>query len=88
MHFNNNMTAIFSLTCHACGKIHRMHGETQPETPDELALEAARAGWGFRMEQNRLTLFCSFTCGQDVMPAKDTTREPAQRPERVTATLG
>jgi hypothetical protein len=82
------MTAIISLKCSACGKIHRMCGETQPETPDQFALEAARAGWGFRMDQDRLALICSFTCGQDVMPTKGTPRKHAQRPNSASAALG
>jgi hypothetical protein len=82
------MTAIFSLKCSTCGKIHRMRGETQPETLDQLALEAVRAGWGFRMDHDRLTLICSFNCGQDVMPSNKTKRKHSQRSDNATAALG
>jgi hypothetical protein len=81
------MTAIFSLKCRACGRIHRVRGETQPETLDQLAVEAVRAGWGFRMDQDRLALFCSFACGQDAMPAIDTLRNALDAPQQLPGGL-
>lgn len=65
-----------------------MSGATQPETPDQLAVEAIRAGWGFRMDGNRLILICSFSCGQDVLPTTCKPRKRAQRPNSDTPALG
>jgi hypothetical protein len=79
------MTAIVSLKCSGCGKIHRVISETQPETPEQHAQEAVLAGWGYSMDQDRLILICSYPCGQGVMTKKGT---PRKRVRRTSGTAG
>jgi hypothetical protein len=76
---NDHMTAIFSIRCSACGKIHRMSSTTQPETPDQLAFEAVQAGWGYSIEHDHLILICSYPCGRDVLTRTRTTRTRERR---------
>jgi len=79
------MAAIFSIKCASCGKTHRISRATQPETLDQLALEAVLAGWGYSMVQSSLILICSFPCGQGVMTKKGT---PRKRLQHISETSG